>query len=246
MKLADKLQAFCQGRLRVDHPLEKTALEFQASSNLRGCFFEAGSKMQSQLIQKKPSVFCGAYSYMNPQGYVRSNTFIGRYCSIGRRVSLGAGSHRMSGLSTHPLMSRGPASANYDSMEIAEHNLVFERERVARTVVMNDIWVGDGAIILQGVTIGTGAVIGGNSMVTNDIPPYAIVGGIPARIIRYRFPEAIIEMLLASEWWEADPEYLRQCPIGNVLAFLQSYQADQSRKQVPFKTFALRSLPAAA
>jgi tetrahydrodipicolinate N-succinyltransferase len=123
---------------------------------------------------------------------------------------------------------------------------VFQRERVAQTVVMNDVWIGDGAIILHGVTIGTGAVIGGNSLVGNDIPPYAIVGGIPARIIRYRFPEVVIEMLLASEWWEAEPEYLRRSPAGNVLKFLQSHQAGQNRKHALFKTFALRTLPTPA
>lgn len=196
MKITEKLTAFRRGALPVDQRLDRNDAAFKRSAYLQGCFFEHSAAVSSPLIQTAPSIFFGAHSYINNGGYIRSNTFVGRYCNIGRRVSLGAFSHRMSGLSTAVSLSQGPASINYDPAEITEHGFTFERERASETTVMNDVWIGDGAIILEGVSIATGAVIGGNSVVTKDVPAYAIVGGSPARLIRYRFPEPIRDALL--------------------------------------------------
>jgi len=70
------------------------------------------------------------------------------------------------------------------------------------TRVGHDVWIGDNSVIMSGLTIGTGAVIGAGAVVTKDVPPYAIVAGIPGRILRYRFDERTIDRLLASRWWE--------------------------------------------
>ena len=72
----------------------------------------------------------------------------------------------------------------------------------------NDVWIGEDAKILSGVTIGDGAVIGANSLVTKNVPPYAVVGGVPAKIIKYRFPENVISRLLQIKWWDWDYAYL--------------------------------------
>ena len=104
---------------------------------------------------------------------------------------------------------------------------------------MNDVWIGDGAIILEGVSIATGAVIGGNSVVTKDVPAYAIVGGSPARLIRCRFPEPIRDALLNAQWWECDLNVLRRYPLGNITQFLKAYAAGTDREDDPFKAFAL-------
>ena len=77
-------------------------------------------------------------------------------------------------------------------------------------VLGNDVWVGFEAVILAGVTIGDGAIIGARAVVTRDVPPYAIVGGVPARLIRRRFDEATIESLLALQWWDWEPERIRR------------------------------------
>lgn len=109
------------------------------------------------------------------------NVTIGRFCSIGRGCSIGAAKHRLDQISSHPAI----ADQIYDHVEIG-----------------HDVWIGDQAIVLSGVTIGTGAVVGAGAVVTKDVPPYAIVGGIPAKLIRMRFDARTVERLLASCWWE--------------------------------------------
>lgn len=130
-------------------------------------------------------------------GYIKGRTLIKRYCSIGKNVKLNLDQHRIDNYSTHPLLSRNNIPninkinkfVNYsDLMNTQRFNLVIE----------HDVWVGDDCLILQGVHIGQGAVIGANSVVTKDVPPYAIVVGSPARLIRYRFSEEIIEQLLTE------------------------------------------------
>ena len=78
------------------------------------------------------------------------------------------------------------------------------------TVIGNDVWIGQNAVILPGVTIGRHCVVAAGAVVTKDVPPYAIVGGIPARIIRYRFSDEQIARLEESKWWEKNDEWLQQ------------------------------------
>jgi acetyltransferase-like isoleucine patch superfamily enzyme len=107
---------------------------------------------------------------------------VGRFCSIGRHCSIGAARHRIDAISSHPYLSdSGPQP---------------------HTSIGHDVWIGDHAIIVSGVKIGTGAVIGGGAVVTTDVAPYAIVGGVPAQLIRQRFDAPTVERLLASEWWD--------------------------------------------
>ena len=72
----------------------------------------------------------------------------------------------------------------------------------------NDVWIGRNAIIMDGVTVGTGAIVGAAAVVTKDVPPYAIVAGVPARIIRYRFDEGTVKRLLANRWWDYPEEFI--------------------------------------
>jgi virginiamycin A acetyltransferase len=127
----------------------------------------------------------GFASYAN-ESLIR-NASIGRFCSIGRRCSIGAARHDVSAFSTHPDF----APPGFESGP--------------RTRLGNDVWVGDLAIIVAGITIGDGACIGGGAVVTRDVPPYAIVGGVPAKLIRERFTADIAAALLQSEWWRYAP-----------------------------------------
>lgn len=116
--------------------------------------------------------------------------FIGKYCSISWNVSIGGANHDTSRLSVSPLHRIvGPPVENYSS---------FENEKV---IIGNDVWMGAGAHILRGVTVGDGAVIAANAVVTEEVPPYAIVGGVPARVLKYRFSQEIIDQLLILQWW---------------------------------------------
>ncbi|MNI40841.1 Chloramphenicol acetyltransferase [compost metagenome] len=78
-----------------------------------------------------------------------------------------------------------------------------------KIVIGNDVWIGANAVILPGVTLGDGAVIGAGAVVTKDVPPYAIVGGVPAKVIRYRFTPEEIEVLLRIKWWEWEIEEIK-------------------------------------
>lgn len=122
------------------------------------------------------------------------NADIGSFCSIANEVIIGGGAHPMNWVSTSPVFYTGRDSI---STKYSQH----EREKPHKIVIGHDVWIGQKALIKQGVEIGTGAVIGMGSVVTRSVPPYAIVAGNPASIIRYRFDQKTIKSLLESKWW---------------------------------------------
>lgn len=149
----------------------------------------------------------GFRSYAN-QTLIRSAD-IGRYCSIGRRCTIGAASHDLTAISTHAFA----AATDFNPGP--------------RTVIGNDVWIGDGAIILAGLTIGDGAVIGGGAVVTRNIVAYDIVTGVPARPLRSRFAPEIVEVLSSKRWWrygDAIPLLMR----GRSLETLEEVIHDQT------------------
>ena len=128
----------------------------------------------------------------------RDKLKIGKFCSIacGTKFLFNSANHALDSLSTYPF-----------PLFFEEWNL--EREKVTNAsdnrgdiVIGNDVWIGYEAVILSGVTIGDGAIIGTRAVVTKDVPPYTIVGGIPAKPIRKRFDEKVIEALLKIKWWD--------------------------------------------
>jgi len=145
----------------------------------------------------------GDYSYLGP-GCNCADASIGKFCSIASEVWIGMGTHPLEPFaSTHPIFYlRGP----FPSWNFADQN---RRSEYVHTTIGNDVWIGLRAAVLDGITVGDGAVIAAGAVVTKDVPPYAIVGGVPARIIRYRFTPQIIQSLLEFKWWDRDQEWLR-------------------------------------
>lgn len=147
-------------------------------------------------------VVLGDYSYVSgPRTYIESAR-IGKFCSIARQTVIGPGNHDLDAVTTHPF----PVSPAYGGLVAAARH----QPQQPPPVIGNDVWVGINSIIVRGVTIGDGAVVAANSVVTNDVPPYAIVGGAPARLIRYRFDQETISALQRIRWWDWCEEDLRQ------------------------------------
>ncbi|MFN3188775.1 MAG: hypothetical protein ACK42D_04525, partial [Candidatus Paceibacteria bacterium] len=167
MKISEKLERFRSGRGILGAEISEQAasqLGFRDLRILRKCHFEDGVSVQSQILAPSFECFFGAYSYMNDGGYVRKNTFFGRYCSVGRRVTVAAGMHRTVGLSTSPFVGMGTGSLySQEELETLGQKV---KLRARNTIIMNDVWIGDGAVVLPGVTIGTGAVVASNAVVT--------------------------------------------------------------------------------
>lgn len=128
------------------------------------------------------------------QTYVGFNCFItaatiGRYVSVANNVSVGPGEHDFAMISTSSALEK----QGYDDLTSNP------------CVIGNDVWIGVDSVIRRGVTVGDGAVIGANSFVHRDVPPFAIVAGSPARLLRFRFSEDIRRRIVESQWWTLDP-----------------------------------------
>jgi len=151
----------------------------------------------------------GAMTYMRSSVELLNVRNIGRFCSIGNGAVIGQdkAAHPLGWVSSHPFQHAAP-------------QLVYE-EQLSAVEIGHDVWIGRDSMIMEGVTIGTGAVIACRALVTRDVPAYAIVAGVPARIIRYRHSPEVIADLLASEWWDGSVADLLRRPLNKPEAFIQ-------------------------
>ena len=179
------------------------------------------STVYLQNVVTDPSISVGAYSvyddFVNdPRDFQRNNVLyhypinherlsIGKFCSIacGAKFLFNSANHSLRSLSTYTF-----------TIFFEEWNLDVERipeawDNRGDITVGNDVWIGYEALILAGVTIGDGAVVGARAVVTRDVPPYTIVGGVPARPIRRRFDEKTIQCLQILKWWDWPEERIR-------------------------------------
>lgn len=172
------------------------------------------------------SLHLGAFSYAVSGFYFGCR--IGRYCSFGEQVQIGRHPHPMHWVSTSPFfywqfkdVLDQPLP---DGIDLDVHR-DFKRSTppvtAKLTVIGNDVWIGHGAFILPGVQIGDGAAIAAMSVVTKNVPPYSVVAGSPARIVRYRFPQEQIEALQVSKWWDFAPWQLKGARVDTIPDFIE-------------------------
>jgi lipopolysaccharide biosynthesis protein len=165
----------------------------------------------------------GRNTYSQPDIVIQSQySAIGAFCSIGHRCVFGHGEHPIDYLSTSPYFY-------FDELKYKNKNMTFHDEYWfnAPIIIGNDVWIGDGVFIKNGIKVGDGAIIGARSIVTKDVPPYAIVAGSPAKIIRYRFSDDVIEKLLDLRWWDLPDSIIKQIPYENIdeaIVFIENYR----------------------
>lgn len=174
------------------------------------CEFYAGTKISNSVFGNYNVIFndvlmdscvIGDHTYVQKKATI-FNAKIGKFCSIASGVSIGPGIHKMDGVSTHPIfyLKNTPLKKKFSDKDL------FLSSKT--TIIGHDVWIGERAILIDGITIGTGAIIAAGSVVTKDVEPYSIVGGIPAKHIKYRFEESERGLFLASGWWDLPEDWL--------------------------------------
>ena len=166
--------------------------------------FEQPVRLRSVDLAGTKSI--GARSYIEPLSQIR-NASIGRFCSVAANVAIGPAEHPLDRASTHPdtYLPGGWFNKFDGPSRPFSCNTVTEMPASVTTNIGHDVWIGRNAVVRRGVSVGSGAVIGAGSFVNEDVPPYAVVAGSPARIIRHRFPGETIDALLELGWWDYMP-----------------------------------------
>lgn len=178
---------------------------------------EYGTSVFLKNIVKAENIIVGDYTYYDdtksPLDWEHNNVLfnypffgeklvIGRYCALaeGSVFMMGAANHRLSSVTTYPFNVFGGKWRDISTPHIDE--LPHKDD----TVIGNDVWIGHKAVIMPGVTIGDGSIVAAWSVVTKSFPPYSVIGGNPARLIRKRFDDELIDLLLKLRWWDKSPE----------------------------------------
>ena len=172
------------------------------------------STVYLQNVVTDPSITVGAYTtyddfVRDPRDFQKNNVLyhyavnherlvIGKLCSIacGAKFLFNSANHALGSLSSYPF------PIFFEEWDLTVENIPRAWDNKGNVVVGNDVWIGYEAVVLAGVTIGDGAVIGARAVVTHDVPPYAIMGGVPAKLIRKRFDDDTIQSLLSLRWWD--------------------------------------------
>ncbi|MDR3133390.1 MAG: CatB-related O-acetyltransferase [Prevotellaceae bacterium] len=162
-------------------------------------------------------------SHLDACSYVGENSFInltniGKFCSIGPRVMMGMGNHPTRTFVTTSAYFYAPKGAK--PFNCFADKLYFEQEHQP-IAIGHDVWVGAGALLMDGVTVGHGAIIGAGAVLTKDALPYGIYGGVPAKFIKFRFPDEDIAFLLQAQWWNRPMTWLREnyCLLHDIQTF---------------------------
>ena len=172
--------------------------------------------------QLGPDVVVGKYSGMNADGFIARGE-MGAFCSIGARTAINPFNHPTDWLSIHEFQYH-PNSYDWVDEYKSMERLTRTPDMFKKVIIGNDVWMGHNVNVMGGVTVGDGAVIAAGAVVTKDVPPYAIVAGVPATIKHYRYNETIISRLLCAKWWELDLSDLSGLPFRDVQKCLDSIE----------------------
>jgi len=160
------------------------------------------------------NVKIGAFSYIKGGTTIFPKVEIGRYCSFGKQLEIGADNHPMDWLSSSSFqygMKVHFPNYNHECKQITRKSKI-----ALKTIIGNDVRIGSSAIIRRGVEIGNGAIIEAGAVVVKDVPPYAIVGGAPAKVLTYRFNKRTIAKLLKLEWWTLSPKEMKDVQFDDI------------------------------
>lgn len=165
----------------------------------------------------------GAFSYVVPGSYL-AGCEIGRFCSIGSNVRVMGENHPIDRVTT----STWTYGKNIDDIVKSDFGTAIKQNRnlpaSPRTVIGHDVWIGDNATLKRGIKLGTGCIVGTQAVVTKDVPAYCIAAGNPARIVRKRFDDLVIDALLGSEWWNLSPGWLAVQDMASIEEFLKAIE----------------------
>lgn len=187
-------------KLKLNYEYRYSKVKIDIFAEVYNCKFGLHCYIGKKTLVNKVKI--GDYSYISHNCEI-SRCEIGKFTSIGPLVKIGLGQHPLNFVSTHPAFY----SLNKPFPTFANESNFSEYEKVE---IGNDVWIGTRVIINDGVRIGDGAVIAAGAIVTKDVEPYCIVGGIPAKILKYRFDENTINKLLEIKWWEFDINWLKK------------------------------------
>jgi acetyltransferase-like isoleucine patch superfamily enzyme len=177
------------------------------------------SRISEDSLKWDESVSIGAFSYV-VQGSFVEGCDIGRFCSIASGVRVMGKNHPLDRVST----STWSYGKLVSDIVKADFNVEINQNRrfpaSPRTSIGHDVWIGESVVIKRGVNIGNGAIVGANSVVTKDVPPYAVVAGNPAKLIRFRFVDDIITKLMDLNWWDMEVTSFADVPMDDVSLFI--------------------------
>lgn len=204
MKIFDKLyDSYLQNQFKMQCKKKQVILDKESKVG-RECVFEGNNYVGGELH------YCqfgyGSYIHKNStMSYVK----VGRFCAIGENVNVRLFQHPLNMVSISPCFYR----KNHKLQTFVEDNYFEDQQMLEKdisVIIGNDVWIGCGALIKGGISIGDGAVIGAGAVVTKNVEPYAIVGGVPAKLIRYRFSKEKIDRLLKIKWWDRSVDWLKK------------------------------------
>jgi acetyltransferase-like isoleucine patch superfamily enzyme len=203
---------------RIENISRKSHLLIEENVDLRGVQIDAGGDGEP---------ICHFESFTSfMDGTIHTLERIGRFCSVGPNVRIGAKDHPKNWLSTHAFQYRNKKIAG-----LPEKSLPF-RDPASAPVIGNDVWIAANATILRGVTISDGAVVAAGAVVSKDVAPYAVVGGIPARLIRFRFTQDVIRRLLSTQWWRYAPSDLKGLTFNDIYKALNELEQRIAARQM--------------